>query len=1019
MPFYTVKNCATLVEFEVTTDITLLIGDVFRCDEYGCDCLEIIGTLVGTDAPSVTINSNYESCSACLLEVCGEATIITEDDIALSTERKTAVYDEILTNINSSIVISNGVNEYTLYSYDIPLPNNYVGGYLVYNAVIPMPWADFFPTTAINNNAHFTTVGSAYSLRLPNLINWRFFQSLPTLSSVFGVNATNNWLWFQENGYTISQKVTTETPDGNYTDDYPLFIRDYDDNTKINWTWEFFRYSDNAPLTVPLANEVVRVVATGDMPLNTTKNIDYATITVEGIEDSKRWLISSEYDQTTELLSPLQADDLQTRLELINVVGANRSVSLVCLLDPNKLNVENGVKFTARVFESTNEYTERNLIEFPVAKLPTDKRDKQFEDKCCDCLPELKLASTTSEHIIDNDITGVAHKNQSDTDTCLFTIYKDGALLPNEGVEYPDGFPNDPNVNAFIYNWKQYILNYGAGCYTINKDYTVAGLEFSEEIGKYNLEEFNSENSEGTTRVLYQNNFETLYDESTINYSDSGFEDSYRFRGMFGQWQPNVISESNFSVNNQNRVSSIKSKDTYILNHFKATECHINRLHKITMHAAVWRMSDHNRSNTLQESKIYECVLDSENKEQINYNIGSRITGIEIILSKRQQNSVSLFYGSVQIPEGVTNFLSNVTACSPADVTNSNGSYNASVASGGSLTVPNTTVSLQDADGINLFLDIPSTENAVISVTNENGDIIPQITINGNNLVVEDLQVRNTDGDFLVPVNLLGTTVAPDVYNVDSDGTTVPTPAGIDFVCTPNPRYGGVVIQDGLKLDLDTSNVDSYSGTGSAWLNLATATDDATIYNNPLYTNGFNGLLKYDGVQHYAIDTTHFIDITKKFTIQCMVFVDSTVSTNLPVIATFKTNGMFPLTLFLGYTAAYRGVCISGGATPNFNTNIQLSKGAWHNVLLEYNGVNISSTSSFKIEVENINVPLTSSANLSNSVNQTVIGRNGTSSAFYWKGFIPRVIHYEDKLLTTAEKLNNATVLNAQYNNLP
>jgi len=720
MTNYIIFRLTDAFQHNISFDGTLNLLGVYKFNELGCDCYGI-SEVGGSGSTVVTIRSSYtsgnltENGNSCLADtspcVDFEKDLITEDDVNLHMYKKMNI-NEVITNIKTSAIISNGIDTYTLSYYNIPLPNNYIGGYLDYSAVIDMDWINFFPSGSINNRAIVNTTGDNIEVLLPNLINWRYFQSLPQLTSIFGVDATNNWRWYYANGWNMFQRVEVETPDGNYINDYSFAIRDYDDNDKINWTWEFYKLSDNTQLTVPISGELVKVVVTGDMPLNTTIDIDYATVTIENVEDSNRFLISSFYNQTGQTQSPLLPFDVNTKLDLNNITGVNKSFELTFVLDPSKLTNGNNIKLTARCFESTGEYTERSKKEFPLPSLPAPKLGNEFKDDCCDCLPELKLASYLQEDIVYNDITGVAHKRQSDLDTCEFKIYKDNNLLANNGIDFLSGFPNDANVSAFVYNWKYYLVNHGIGCYTIKKVYTVAGIEITEDIGIYDLDEYTPENAESTVRVLYQNNFETLYNESIINYADSGFEDSYRFRGMFGQWQPNVFSESNFTVRNENRVTSIKSKDTYILNHFHATECHIDRLHKIVLSASVWRISDHNRNNTLQALKIYDCVLDNDNREEIKYNTGSKVTGIEVILSRRQQNSVSLFDGSIQLVQGVTWHFPTVTGevvCKKSKVINSNGSYDIDVNSGSTLSLPN--INFTDSNGV--VSNIPSMEDIV------------------------------------------------------------------------------------------------------------------------------------------------------------------------------------------------------------------------------------------------------------------------------------------------------------------
>ena len=386
-------------------------------------------------------------------------------------------------------------------------------------------------------------------------------------------------------------------------------------------------------------------------------------------------------------------------------------------------------------------FDERHKLVVPMVRLPKQKQGGEFKTKCCDCLPELKLASTDKDDLIYNDVIGVVHKLATITDTCVFKIYKDGVLLSNVGVDYNAGFPFDNLVRAFVFNCRYYVINHGEGCYKVDKEYTIAGMSFTDEIGHYIFEEYTPDNAKGTVRALCQFNFETLWENETINYTDSGFEDSYRFRGFFGEWQPKVFSESDFSVRNENRTVYVKSKDTYQLYHYSATECHINRLHKLTMHTAIWRMTDHNPSNTLQEKKIYECVLDNENTEDITYNVGARKTEVRIILSKRQQNSVSLFGGSVEMPKGATWQMPSIGG-------GGGGSSPIDISANGDLVVAGATT--------NQDIDIIDTANNVMNTSVVGGQVVVadiniEVFLNG---VSQGTQTAPA-GDNNIQVNLI------------------------------------------------------------------------------------------------------------------------------------------------------------------------------------------------------------------------------------------------------------------------
>jgi len=331
-----------------------------------------------------------------------------------------------------------------------------------------------------------------------------------------------------------------------------------------------------------------------------------------------------------------------------------------------------------------------HLDEIQFIQLPVTVDEQTKAGRCCDCDPEIVLADVLDDALIKNDFTSFAHKKQIATETCVFEISKDGVLLPNLGVDYPAGFPHEPDVVAFTFNWRQYLTAYGAGCYSISKITTPAGSPIEQHLRYFQLQAFSIANSEGTTRILYQNNFVTQFEEegvvSTINYADSGYQDCYRFRGMFGWWQPNVAVTNHYAANRTNRTANIISKEKYSLKMIHATQCMVERLHKITMHASVYQMSDHNDSNPQQKAIIINCILDAEATETIDYNAGSRIMGSELILTKQHENSVSRFDGSNVMPQGVTAVLQTIGgggggACLPATAT-LDGSALGTIASG-------------------------------------------------------------------------------------------------------------------------------------------------------------------------------------------------------------------------------------------------------------------------------------------------------------------------------------------------
>lgn len=179
----------------------------------------------------------------------------------------------------------------------------------------------------------------------------------------------------------------------------------------------------------------------------------------------------------------------------------------------------------------------RNKINFKVITFPTplqEEKRKLAEEMCC--IPLLKLASQTDVENYKNDVTGVAIKKSDISDIITFSVKKCGnpnplMLLGTTGV-----YPQDSNVEGFIFEWKKYLIAYGEGEYTISVNYTIAGVTGSYDYGNYNLKKYSISNASGTVRVWSEPS--TYSQKESIDYTASNHKDCIRFNGFFGNRQP-------------------------------------------------------------------------------------------------------------------------------------------------------------------------------------------------------------------------------------------------------------------------------------------------------------------------------------------------------------------------------------------------------------------------------------------------------------------------------------------------
>lgn len=124
--------------------------------------------------------------------------------------------------------------------------------------------------------------------------------------------------------------------------------------------------------------------------------------------------------------------------------------------------------------------------------------------------------------------------------------------------------------------------------------------------------------------------------------------------------------------------------------------------------------------------------------------------------------------------------------------------YSGSIASGGSLEqeIQNSTAIVKNSEGTTQSTteilaegtETITANDALISLLNSDGTVIggdsfPSGT--ANNMTAPDATIKNSLGTTLDSAPSGADTVLPDIPNVDSDGSTVNTPAQVPFVCTP------------------------------------------------------------------------------------------------------------------------------------------------------------------------------------------------------------------------------------------
>jgi hypothetical protein len=203
---------------------------------------------------------------------------------------------------------------------------------------------------------------------------------------------------------------------------------------------------------------------------------------------------------------------------------------------------------------------------------------------------------------------------------------------------------------------------------------------------------------------------------------------------------------------------------------------------------------------------------------------------------------------------------------------------------------------------------------------------------------------------------------------------------------------------NGLVLNLDAGNANSYPGTGTTWFDLA-AGNNGTLVNGPTYDSANGGSLLFDGINDRVSSFPIKLPDTSSKTID--VWFRSTASTRQ------------------GLCGIRDGVAISGwvftinrtstGNLSYFNTGqgtIEISAGittnTWYNAVVTHDYL----TGVAKIYLNGKLLGTGNAAGYNSSTFNGVIGDEDGSFTTPFKGNIPKVTMY-NRVLTDTEVLNN------------
>lgn len=217
----------------------------------------------------------------------------------------------------------------------------------------------------------------------------------------------------------------------------------------------------------------------------------------------------------------------------------------------------------------------RKKIEYQLVNIPQGftPEDRGIDSCCCKFQVIADLTSTDSWK---NDVTGVYEKKADVSDSITWEITKCGeaGTLPNLGDTAI--FPNETLGVGFIFDWRQYLNAYGAGLYTIDIVFNIAGITGGYTVGQYDLSPYSTELLDGSIRVWSE--FNSYFLKKDFDFTNSNFKDSIRVPGYFGFRKVNTRIDNHVDKGRRVIKSTRENLNGYEMQAEPLTECASMRL---------------------------------------------------------------------------------------------------------------------------------------------------------------------------------------------------------------------------------------------------------------------------------------------------------------------------------------------------------------------------------------------------------------------------------------------------------
>lgn len=509
--------------------------------------------------------------------------LVVEDNASIRAKIP-MVQGDLLSSINIRIISKNIVtgDYFVLQSDSFNLNSSpYLSGAYIGEQTINKSYN--LASGSVKNEAKLqptALAGTAYDfiLNYPFLIRWEDWITKGGVPLDFYGSETEKWINYQTSDWKLFAEISKTFPDFHQEiAEEQLLITDYDSDSNVTVHDIVLKRLDGTILTSVIDEQLTITVNTTATGAITQEEIE---LTIEPKQSAPRWQLSTAYANANP----------NNPITLVSSVTTGSSNVSIFNLDTSKINISNGVSITAEIKGLAIAEPIANRIKetFNYVKLPSGATESEYDYGCC--VQELKLASLTSSKPDHNDVAGVYVFIGSDVDIIFSKLYKDGIELESELM---DSLPEDSFSRFKIYSCKEWLSNYGAGCFEVRISGVAGGISFEYIYGSYRLQPYNAITSRNQFRLRCFN--DKYSSDEKVNFANSNYYDDIRLGGSFGKMQPKTVVENLIYHDRVTRSIINENLPEYSLESNKISPLLITKLVKMILQATTIEASDYNR----------------------------------------------------------------------------------------------------------------------------------------------------------------------------------------------------------------------------------------------------------------------------------------------------------------------------------------------------------------------------------------------------------------------------------------